>query len=77
MLDILNTDSGSATLRSDGLPVAGHPETVGAKGVATCGTSIFLERSNGDICVGSTDDLRRHLRLINKGASFDERRARS
>ena len=30
----------------------------------------FLELSNGDIYVGSTDDLRRRLHLISKAVSF-------
>ncbi|WP_334419236.1 MULTISPECIES: GIY-YIG nuclease family protein [unclassified Bradyrhizobium] len=30
----------------------------------------FLELSNGDIYVGSTDDLRRRVASISKGMSF-------
>ena len=37
------------------------PKVRGAPGAIACGTSTFLELTNGAIYVGSTDDLRRRV----------------
>jgi putative endonuclease len=58
--------------------VAGHPETVRAKGVSRSSEGAqgdychvwyvyFLELNNGDIYVGSTDDLRRRVTSHQRG----------
>ena len=58
--------------------MAGHPETDRAKGVSRSSVGAqgdyrslwyvyFLELSNGDIYVGSTDDLRRRLASHQQG----------
>ena len=61
-----------------GLRVAGHPETDRAKGVSRSSEGAqgdwcrmwyvyFLELSNGDVYVGSTDDLRRRVASHQQG----------
>jgi putative endonuclease len=77
-MDMEKNPSGSATLRPDGLRVAGHPKAGRAKGVSRSSIGAqgdcnhvwyvyFLELSNGDIYVGSTDDLRRRVASHQQG----------
>src|SRR5260370_34894686 len=75
--DVSSTVSLSATLRPDGLRVAGHPETAGRRvspeapkerrETGTVWYVYFLKLSNNEIYVGSTNDLRRRIKSHDDG----------
>src|SRR5215217_2082355 len=81
-MDMENNPSGSATLRPTGF---GWQATRRAKGVSRSSEGAqgdrcrvwyvyFLELSNGDIYVGSTDDLRRRLASPQQGHVISTRK---